>query len=608
MATKVSGNIQETLQAEFSPSLDSSLIAAIVADYVSNPAEPLSEEDAITLRKTLSDLAADAEWQAHDVGVDFDLADLQFADGAQDSYGTIATDPFSSESATTTTITTASDFSNGGRSLSSPLRFLQTAFPDLPLSRLKSALGSAEDVEDLDMESIVESIMTAEYVRESEERGDEDGADVLVEQPWKTIQPRQVSKKQKRKSGKTITFGDVRQQQHVRPPSTSNTAHPPTLDPWTQLSSIALHLESLVPSHSAAYYQSLFHSPDYSSPSEALRAALSASAPQTHTSAESSTEETQMLFGMFDILRESSNYQTLSDLDREQVMADAQLALRATHNRPDAALDLVWFLRELDGGEVAWGIYHSPVPASPTFLTRSPSKYLAKLPSSPPTISMPKAKHRQGPQSAASPSLTSSSNEWQTVPVVPRAGVNPHADFIPAYNGRNGFKPTDGKTKSDAHRGAINHRQRAGELMQRRKEALREASRAWQRGNSSTRGGEVAFYFAERARELQEKAQAERLDAVMDTVQSKRVETENEVTIDLHGATVSEAVQIARRILVETPASAMKPLKIITGRGLHSTNGVGVLGPAIKKALSEDGWNVGKWTGGLVVRGKTSGR
>lgn len=47
-----------------------------------------------------------------------------------------------------------------------------------------------------------------------------------------------------------------------------------------------------------------------------------------------------------------------------------------------------------------------------------------------------------------------------------------------------------------------------------------------------------------------------------------------------------------------------KPLNIITGRGTHSANRVGVLKPAVKSALVEDGWHVGAWDGGLVVKGK----
>ena len=45
-------------------------------------------------------------------------------------------------------------------------------------------------------------------------------------------------------------------------------------------------------------------------------------------------------------------------------------------------------------------------------------------------------------------------------------------------------------------------------------------------------------------------------------------------------------------------------MKIITGRGVHSRNRVGVLRPAVKNALMEDGWNVVLWDGGLVVKGK----
>lgn len=57
-----------------------------------------------------------------------------------------------------------------------------------------------------------------------------------------------------------------------------------------------------------------------------------------------------------------------------------------------------------------------------------------------------------------------------------------------------------------------------------------------------------------------------------------------------------------------SPTYPEKPLKIITGRGKHSVNGVGVLGPAIRSTLAEDGWFVGTWEAGLVVRGRASYR
>ena len=47
-----------------------------------------------------------------------------------------------------------------------------------------------------------------------------------------------------------------------------------------------------------------------------------------------------------------------------------------------------------------------------------------------------------------------------------------------------------------------------------------------------------------------------------------------------------------------------KPLNIITGRGTHSTNRIGVLKPAVKSALTGEGWHVSAWDGGLIVKGK----
>lgn len=87
-----------------------------------------------------------------------------------------------------------------------------------------------------------------------------------------------------------------------------------------------------------------------------------------------------------------------------------------------------------------------------------------------------------------------------------------------------------------------------------------------------------------------------------------RTDTEFGATIDLHGATISEAAKIVKTMLADTPPTALKPLKVVTGRGKHSANGVGVLGPAMKNTLIEDGWIVEKWSAGLIVRGRSSRR
>ena len=114
-------------------------------------------------------------------------------------------------------------------------------------------------------------------------------------------------------------------------------------------------------------------------------------------------------------------------------------------------------------------------------------------------------------------------------------------------------------------------------------------------------------------------------------VYSQEHPTINRDSIDLHGTIIVEAVEISRQYLDEhwAPGACSpvcrfrvtrlkslitisyntgKEIKIITGRGTHSFNGVGVLGPAVKNALAEDGWIVRTLQGGLLVTGSRSRR
>lgn len=86
-----------------------------------------------------------------------------------------------------------------------------------------------------------------------------------------------------------------------------------------------------------------------------------------------------------------------------------------------------------------------------------------------------------------------------------------------------------------------------------------------------------------------------------------RFNSSNHDSVDLHYCTTAEAITIVHDVLGEGWVTGSRPLRIITGRGTHSTNGVGVLGPAIKNALEKEGWHVGKWEGGLVVNGRARG-
>ena len=75
-------------------------------------------------------------------------------------------------------------------------------------------------------------------------------------------------------------------------------------------------------------------------------------------------------------------------------------------------------------------------------------------------------------------------------------------------------------------------------------------------------------------------------------------------TIDLHYCTAAEAVTIVHEVLDEGWVCASRPLKIVTGRGSHSTNKIGVLGPAVSSALEREGWRIRQWDGGLIVHGR----
>lgn len=108
----------------------------------------------------------------------------------------------------------------------------------------------------------------------------------------------------------------------------------------------------------------------------------------------------------------------------------------------------------------------------------------------------------------------------------------------------------------------------------------------------------------DQAREFQEMAKKDSLDAARIMVESKRLASSERDTIDLHGTTVAEGTQIVKENLQAMSCSPSKPLKIITGRGTHSAGQVSVLKPALRKALVEDGWHVTSWDGGLVVKGK----
>jgi hypothetical protein len=58
--------------------------------------------------------------------------------------------------------------------------------------------------------------------------------------------------------------------------------------------------------------------------------------------------------------------------------------------------------------------------------------------------------------------------------------------------------------------------------MRERNDLLKQAAGAWKSGNKKNRGGEIAAYYAEKAREVQEMSRKEQLEHARLMVEAKR--------------------------------------------------------------------------------------
>jgi hypothetical protein len=467
-------------------------LTVLLADINSNGDGELPSSDQIQgLRSLLRELVSQAELNEHQ-----ELGGIRLSDETDSTPDLYAGD------------TTGSKFSSSSgppHSFSSPLGFLQAALPHIPKAKLNRAISAVGDA-DIDMESIVEGLLTQEYFGELEERGvdgldsDNDSENVgddfwetveLRGKPWNSSTSSRAGRRKMNK-GKTLIIVDIRQKHHapLRNHSSQSQDEIPAPDPWTQLSSLSEYVATLLPPHPAVFFQSFFHSPDHSTPYYALRAAISSTCavaqPDSHG-------YTSVLFGLLDILLPSP--EAFDAEQRSLIISDTQLSLNATEGRGDDALDLVKLLWDLysdaAAGYLQMGVYHTPSPA--TDATGGGSRSLISLP----TISKPKHKP---PSTPPSNSRKPSPFQWQAVPqrkTSTRHSLHPSTAFIPqivAGGHRDG--DTGGLSLSEAQ----SCRKRIGECMRKRNELLREATKAWQGGSSKTRGGEVAYYFAERVR------------------------------------------------------------------------------------------------------------
>ncbi|KAF9647425.1 hypothetical protein BDM02DRAFT_3117142 [Thelephora ganbajun] len=591
--------LRTRMEAIYCPPLDTSLLAAILADVeeecrVNNLSKPTNQQ-IVQLQNTLSELSANAVEDSGDGGDPSGQLNGAFNDTPRSVWSSDGTPELSSGDVTTS----SSEISN----VNFPqFAFLQAAFPHIEAAKLRAiivAVGGPDG--SADMEDVIEEVLNREYRRECQERGID--VDTLLDGHPRN-KPRAESFTSPKKKGTKFVINDIRQQHHLSSPNSLKGS--PTPDPWAQSMSLSTHLATLIPSCNPGHFQSIFHNPQHSSPCKALRHTLQKINDRLYPgNDELSEQETQYLFEMFDALRASPIYETMKVEQRDQLLSDARLALRATGGAPDLAWELVSILLDLDH-DLDIGIYHSTptTPLSPTLLS----------PTSPIVKPRPSTSQRStNGSTTVSPTSPISKNDdlggdWSYIPERPKNGPHYLSASIPAYDpNRKARIKEAGNGFGRRGKGDINElgpMQRIAQLHKNRNRILREATRYWKGGNTGNRGGEVAQYFAERAREIQIQAKADELQIVRDMVYRTRNNVNGCTSIDMHGATLVEAHQIVQEMIYDNPPTNAKPLKIITGRGKHSANGVGVLRPAIKNRLTELGWDVSSFDGGLVVRGQ----
>lgn len=153
------------------------------------------------------------------------------------------------------------------------------------------------------------------------------------------------------------------------------------------------------------------------------------------------------------------------------------------------------------------------------------------------------------------------------------------------------------------------------QLRAARSAAMEQARAAYRKSRSDRLMGGAAGYYSQVGRDhgaALHQSQAAVANAIV-AAQSSAFE------IDLHGVTVENAVRIARQRtnawwtgLGENKvngrvgaAERASGFRIITGVGRHSAGGKGVLGPAVKKGLEQDGWRLEVNSGAITVKGKS---
>jgi len=147
--------------------------------------------------------------------------------------------------------------------------------------------------------------------------------------------------------------------------------------------------------------------------------------------------------------------------------------------------------------------------------------------------------------------------------------------------------------------------------------AYRQAHESYRRSKSNPLFAGATAVYRESAEEAFQRGRAQLSHASDHLVNSQSTKD----SVDLHGVTVANAVRIARERVsnwwdglgdAKYVRGGGKHVhggyKIITGVGNHSQDGTSRLGPAVSKALIQEGWKVEIHRGFLLVTGVTRAR
>lgn len=154
--------------------------------------------------------------------------------------------------------------------------------------------------------------------------------------------------------------------------------------------------------------------------------------------------------------------------------------------------------------------------------------------------------------------------------------------------------------------------------------ALSSSAEASRRANSRNNFAAAAAHYSLHARELTDSIREMQVMRALETVTPLMGEADG-VTVDLHGLRLAEGVRVAREVVegfFSTPGGESSSnvyyssvrsqrltrcravVRVITGKGKHSRDGRGVLGPGVVKMLRGEGWKVEVGNGWVEVTGK----